>query len=338
MSRVLLLFLMIATALFSSPLQERIERSCPGDYLVVEGGKIITIVSIRSVSPTSIILEEVSILSQNLKKHPPSWRDWIKERAPGHTSWSMIELDRKTGEVLECYSFTKASWIKLSSHESLLATLIKLPLTLVPNERRRKIGPPPMGGELDTRKIWEPPTFFEGKKQGGLHFDVFEAAWPSDNSPLSGSNVLLYFDREELFPLPFWIQVETAHAQIAIRTIDSGREFPSPYRKIPRRVPEFVGEPKKIKNGLRLFLKSPKYFRDFDLFAVDVTTRDKELCPITHSLIFGKEEFLSLEITEEELNQSLKPNHRYTWLLVPSGHGESYTESTKPFTWEPSLP
>jgi hypothetical protein len=333
MSRVLLLFLAIAPALFGSPLQERIEKSSPGDYLVVEGGKMITIVSIRSVTPASIILEEVSIPSQNLKPPPSSWREWIKERAPGHTSWSMIELDRPTGEILECYSFTRSSWIKLSSHESLLATLMTLPLNPVQSEKRRKIGPPPRGGEADTRKVWEPPSFVEGKKLGGLHFDVFETSWPKDNSPLSESNVLLYFDREGRFPLPFWIQVETAHAQIAIRTIDSGAHFPSPHKKIPRRIPQFVGEPQKVKGGLRLSLKCPKYFRNFDLYAVDVTTKEKELCPIAHSLLEGKEEFLNLEIPEEELNQVLTPKHRYTWLLVPAGHTESYTESTKPFTW-----
>ncbi|MGB7977677.1 MAG: hypothetical protein WCF19_00795, partial [Chlamydiales bacterium] len=42
-----------------------------------------------------------------------------------------------------------------------------------------------------------------------------------------------------------WIQVETAHATAALRTIDAGSNLPVVYRTIPRRVPEFVGTPLK---------------------------------------------------------------------------------------------
>jgi len=326
----------LCASLSASPLQERIGRASAGDYLVVEGGKMITVLSIRSVTPAAIVLEEVSAPSQNLKKRPSSWAEWIKARAPGHTSWSMLEVDRSTGEILECYSFTRASWLQLSSQESLLTTLLTLPLTPVPADARRKIGPPPSPGEMDTRKIWNPPALFEGKKQENIRFDVYEATWPKDKSPLSGNSILLYFDRDGKFPLPFWIQVETAHAHLALRTIDTGKNFPSPYRKFPRRIPQFVGEPQKSKGGLRLSLRSPKYFRHFDLFAIDVTTKERQLCPITHSLIEGKEDLLTVEIPEEELNQTLKPDHRYTWLLVPAGHTDSYTETQKPFTWRES--
>src|SRR5262245_2758501 len=114
--------------LFGSPFQDRLSRASSGDYLVIEGGKMVTILSIRSVTPSTLILEEVSIPSQNLKKRPSSWSDWIKSKAPGHTSWSMLELDRTSGEILECYSFTRSSWVQLSSQESLLATLIHLHL------------------------------------------------------------------------------------------------------------------------------------------------------------------------------------------------------------------
>jgi hypothetical protein len=334
MLRSLIAWAVFATApLFGSLLQDRIGRASCGDYLVLEGGKMISVLSIRTVTPLSIVLEEVSIPSQNLKKRPDSWNEWIKSRAPGHTSWSMIEIDRSSGEILECYSFTQASWIQLSSQESLLATLFKLTLIPVPPESTRKIGPPPSPGEMDTRKTWAPPALFEGKKQEGVHFDVYKTDWPKDQSPLSGNTVVLYFDRDGKFPLPFWIQVETAHANLALRTIDTGKNFPSPYRKFPKRTPQFVGEPQKIKNGLRLSLKSPKYFRHFDLFAIDVTTREKELCSITHSLVVGKEDSLTIEISEEELNHVLKADHRYTWLIVPVGHSESYSEMIKPFTW-----
>lgn len=294
---------------------------------------MITILSIRSQTPTTLVLEEVSIPSQNLKKKPPSWNEWIRAKAPGHTSWSILEIDRKSGEILECYSFTRSSWIQLSPQESFIATLLTLPLNPVPLDQRRKIGPPPPPGEIDTRKVWSPPVFMEGKKQEGISFEVFETTWPKDKSLLDGNGITLYFDKEGRFPFPLWMQVETTHAHLALRTIDAGKHFSSPYRKFPRRIPQFIGEPQKVKNGLRLSLKSPKYFRNFDLFAIDVTTKEKELCPLTYSLAEGKEDFLIIDISNEELQQALKSDHRYTWLLVPVGHSDSYTETIKPFTW-----
>ncbi len=332
MWKLLSLFLLSAS-LFSSPLHDRLKTANPGDYLVVEGGKMITIISIRSVNPNTIVFEEVSAPSENLKKRPASWSDWIKSKAPGHSSWSMIELQKTNGEVIECYSFTKGAWVQLSTQKSLIATLLTLDLKRVPKETRRKIGPPPQPGEMDTRKIWEPAAIVEGKKQDKMRMDVFETTWPKDQSQLSGNKVLLYFDAKGKFPFPFWIQMETTLANFALRTIDTGKNFPSPYRRFPRRVPEFVGEPKRTSRGLKLFLKSPKYFREFDLFVIDVTEKDKELCPVQFTVIEAKDERLTIEIDTEELNQVLKGDHKYTWLLVPVGNSDSYTETTKPFIW-----
>lgn len=334
MFRLLSICLLVFGSLFGTPLQNRLDSAASGDYMVVEGGNMLTILSIRSVTAGSIVLEEVSVPSRNLNPRPSSWKEWIKAKAPGHTSWSMIDIDRATGEILECYSFTRGAWIQLSSQESLIATLLKLPLHPVPPEKRRKIGAPPFSGEIDTRKIWDPPAIFEGKKREKVRFDVYETMWPKDGTGLSGNTVFLYFDQESRFPLPFWIQIETSHTQIALRTIDTGKHFPSPYRTFPRRFPQFVGNPQKIKNGLRLSLKSPKYFRHFDLFAIDVTHREKQICPITHALVAGKDELITIEILQEELNSVLEPDHSYTWLLVPTGHTESYTETIKPFVWQ----
>jgi hypothetical protein len=192
-----------------------------------------------------------------------------------------------------------------------------------------------MGDEPDVRKVWTPPLIYEGQKLENARFDVFETLWPEDGTELSNKVVALYFDKEKRFPLPFWIQVETSHATAALRTIDSGKNLPSIHRTIPRRVPEFVGLPLKTEKGLRLSLKSPKYYREFELFAVDVTTREKQIYPITHSLIQGEEEWLTVEIDRDELQQTLQSDHRYTWLLVPLGHTESYTQSLKPFVWIP---
>lgn len=333
------LFLFIASfpLLFGADLQlkERLQKAKPGDFIVTEANKMITVLSIRSITPASLILEEISAPLQNLQQRPASWPAWVEAKAPGHTSWSMIEIDLQNGQVIECYSFSRSTWVRLSQKESLFATLLQLPLKNLPQDKRRKIGPAPLAGEPDHRKIWNPPLVFDGKKIANPRFEVYETTWPEDGTELSNKEISIYFDKEKKFPLPFWIQVETSHATAALRTIDSGKNLPTVYSTLPRRVPEFVGLPQKSENKLQLSLKSPKYYHQFELFAIDVTTKEKQIYPIIHSLVQGEDEWLTVEIDQEELNQNLQSDHRYTWLLVPVGHSESYTQSVKPFVWIP---
>jgi len=247
----------------------------------------------------------------------------------------MVEIDLNSGQILECYSFSRSAWMHLSQKESLIATLTHLPLKQVALEKRRRIGPPPMSGEPDYRKIWNPPLIVEGEKQENAQFDVFETTWPADGTDLSGKEVSLYFDKEKKFPLPFWIQVETSHLIGSLRTIDSGTNLPSIHRSMPRRAPQFIGLPQKTETGIKLSLKSPKYYRNFELFAIDITSKERNISPISYSAIDTHEELMNLEINKEELSQALEEGHEYTFLLVPAGHNGSYTETLKPFRWTP---
>ena len=217
-----------------SCLQQRFSKEAEGHYIVAEAGKIVTILNIRSVTERSLILEEISVPLEKIKKRPASWAEWVKNKAPGHSSWSMIEIDLASGEVLQCYSFSKAAQIRLSKKESLFATLLHLPLKKVSTEKQRHIGPPPETGESDFRKLWKPPFVFEGKEEEHPTFDVVETVWPQDGSELSGKTITLYLDRGGKIALPLWIQVETAHAIGNLHAIDSGRQLPSPLRMIAR--------------------------------------------------------------------------------------------------------
>jgi len=312
---------------------ERLETAKNGDFIVLEANKTITLLAVRSIKNQKLILEEISAPSQALKKRTGSWADWIQSQAPGHTSWSMMEIDLNDKQIIECYSFSRASWI--SQQDNLLATLLNLPLTPIQTEQRRKIGPVPQEGEPDHRKIWNPPLIVSGEKLESALFDVFEALWPQDGTELSGKKVSLYFDQQKHSPLPYWIQVESSHATASVRAIDSGKNLPTIFRTLPRRIPEFIAAPIKTKEGIRLSLKSPKYYKEFELFAIDVTSKEKEIHPITRSLTSGQGEILNIDISNEELEQVLQPDHKYTWLVVPTGHSESYTESHKPFLWTP---
>lgn len=219
---------------FASPIEERLCRGAPGDYLILEGGNMITALAIYSIDEKKIVFEEIGVPAKNLKTRPASWRQWVAEKAPGHTSWSLLEIERSSGSVGSCHSLTSRGKAPLSSRDGLIASLIKLPLSPLPSDQRRKIGPPPAPGEPDLRKIWNPPVVFEGKRQDPVQFDVYAATWPHDGSELSGSRILLYFHPLSHFPFPYWIQVEGTHVQASLRTIDSGKQFPSPYTKSNR--------------------------------------------------------------------------------------------------------
>lgn len=336
MKRYFLCFLLLLTPLLGAEkhLKEQILKAQGGDYIVFEGGKTVTLLHLRSIAPNSLIFEEISAPLRHFQELPPSWKGWVEERAPGHTSWSMIEIDPSKGEVVECYSFSKGGWVSLSPQESLLVTLLEVPLTPVEASEWRRIGPPPPPGEPDFRKVWLPPLVYEGIPQKNVRFDLYETIWPNDGGELSGKRVTLYFDREGRSPLPFWIEVQTTHATAPIQAIDAGKGLHSPISRLPRRAPQFAAPPQRSETGLRLFLKSPKYYETFELFAIDVTNEKKKIVPLSHSVKREKGDLVILEIEEAELRENFEPGHAYTWLVAPVNHADSYAESFKPFVWK----
>ena len=210
-----------------------IEQGKEGDFIVTESMKVFTLLRIRASYGRTLVLEEISGPIKNLPAE--SWESWLKKKAPGHSSWSILEISLEDGKIEECYSFSRNSLIQLSAQESLLAMLLFRPLKEVPIDKRRKVGPPPMDGETDLRKPWSPPFIFEGKKVEGAKFDVMQTTWPEDGSEVSGREVTFYFDQEKKIPLPIWIELETPHITGKIRVLDSGKGLPSPLRKSPRK-------------------------------------------------------------------------------------------------------
>jgi hypothetical protein len=323
------------SALSSPALQfkDRLKNTNPGDYIVVQAGKTLTLLAIRDNNGKTLTFEEISAPLQDV--NPASWPEWVQTKAPGHTSWTMTEVDLNTGEILECYSFSRCSWTHVSPQESLLAGMLNLSMRHLPKDDLRKIGPPPLEGEPDRRKIWTPPFVYESKKITNTSFEAFAVTWPNDDSELSNKDAILYFDQEKKTHLPFWIDIETTHLTISLKTIDSGKNLPAIYKTLPKRAPEFLGSAKKTKTGITLCIKSSKRYKDFDLFAIDITTAPKELSPMEHTVLETKEELVIIEVPETELLQNLKPTHRYKWMLVPRGSNELYTQSATSFLWEP---
>lgn len=329
MKKIISFLLLFHCALFGAlpekTLQTFLSHGKSGDYIVAKSGKLFNLIHIRSINDKTLLLEEISGPNTHVKG---SWASWVKNKAPGHTSWSMIEIDLETGQVLECFSFSRNAHVQITKKESLLATILQLPLNPVSSENRRRLGPPPMEGEADFRKIWNPKIIIDGKQVEDPQCDVFETTWPKDGSELEGRQVTLYFDAESRLSFPCWIELETSHITGQFHVIDSGKNLSSPHRTLPRRSPQFIGEPKKTDSGLLLTLKSPRYFHDFSLFAVDVTEDEKEILPIYCTVQLSDGETVLLNIQNEDLSP-LIPKHRYQWVVVPVGFDDTYSAASR---------
>lgn len=227
---ILFLFLLCFSPLFSdSLLKERLLRSQPGSYAVFEQGKTRSLLHVHSRKDQVLILEEISLPSS---LNVSSWQDWMEERAPGHTSWSMYAIDLEKGELLSCFSFSRASWIQMGSQDHFLTLLLKKSFHTLPDVRRKKIGAPPMDGETDMRPLWNPPFLHEGKKIP-VEYTVSEIEWPKDASELSEKRLEVYFDKKNLSPFPAWIQVHNNHASVFARMVGSGEGLHSYYTSFP---------------------------------------------------------------------------------------------------------
>jgi hypothetical protein len=233
----LLLTLCALSPLFSEKLQDRFMRAEEGDFIVTEQQGTLSLLMIRSLTGERLILEEVSAPKHLVQLKKVKWQEWLNHKAPGHTSWTVNEIDLKAGKLLESFSYSKKGWLTLDGSDSLLTQLLTLPLSPLPKERRKRIGAEPASGESDRRALWNPPIVFDGKKKSKAEVEVFEARWPRDSSRLSECAIELYFDaKEPRFAFPQWMEIKSPHYTFKWHTIDAGHHLTSPYGdSIPRR-------------------------------------------------------------------------------------------------------
>lgn len=315
----------------SFTLADRLFEAKKGDYIVTEQEKNRSLLLIREMGKT-ILFEEVTVPSHAVSKET-DWPSWMEEGAPGHSAWVQFEIDAKSLELLECYSFSKRGWLYLEDSELFLAKLLSLNLTLIPQEERKKIGPSPKEGEPDRRPCWN-PTLLEAGKKTKISTEAWKAFWPKDSTLLASCQITLYFPPKQLSAFPLWIEASNGHFSYAIRTVAIGRELTSPIKtQMPRRPPKIVGRAKQTASHVKIALKSPAYYKSFSLYAFDLLQPEKRIGPIAHTLTREEKELYCLEISTHELEKHLTPNHRYKWVLLPEEKEGYYTESEDLFLW-----
>lgn len=318
------LFFPLTLFSFEISLKQKLAEAEPGSYLVTEQNKIFTFLHVNEKREQFIVLEEVVIPAVKFSYYKMSWRDWFQQGGPGHTGWTLTQINLETGALEEMFSFPHQGWVNGAQEDHFLTTLLNLRFKEVPDNQRRKIGLPPGYGKPDHRPLWNPRLVVEGKCFSNIPFTAWKARWPSDGSELSRKIIEVYLpeiiksSQVPSYPayFPFWMEVEGKIGSAKIRVVDSGTGVISPKPRMPRRPPELIGNGSFLKNGLTFHLKCPPYFRDFILIA--------EECDAN----LGKTIVLPCEVKEEgDLISLFVPRTELEKFMVA---GENYRFSISP--------
>jgi hypothetical protein len=91
---------------------------------------------------------------------------------------------------------------------------------------------------------------------------------------------------------------------------------------------------KKADEQVRFTIKSPAYYKKFELYAFDITKPHEKIGPIpfTHTKAPEKET-LYLDVSEQTLSTFFKTGSRYKWLLKPENSTIHFVESEDFFLW-----
>ena len=324
--RFILLCLIFSSPLSALSIQNKIEQGAIGDYILYRQSQLVTLLRINQLNDESIIFEEISLPFSEWKKYRNiPLEKWVSNGATGHSSWTLFELEKESGEILECFSFVRQAWLKLEKDNLLLSNLFTKPLYKLKNEDRRKVGPR-RPGATDTRKVWNPPITLNGKELTSP-LEVYKIHWPKDDSPLSKKDIEMYFSKE-MGTFPAWILIsDTSSDALRIQTLDMGSSLVASLKKLPRRHPSIHKHICNQNDSFSVQLSSPPYYKFFTLrlintnpekasFAPKFTTND--LKGEIREISISKEELKDLELGEYILEFSFTSPEQVT--LSPQEH------------------
>lgn len=314
------LFLIESPLVFSLTLKEKLEQATatPGSFIITEHQNNLSFIRLHSFKESFLFLEEINIPSHLLPKKGIHWEQWLKEKAPHHTSWVLYQIDLNQCKIIDCYSFSRESYISLSGQHSFLATLMTLPLEKVSLSERKKIGPKPPSDMPDTRKLWNPPKNLNGKKHANNHFEMMRARWPKDDSDLSGKMIDLYFDQDQpLFPFPYWIEIGDGYNIFKINVLDSGYSNIFPFKHPPIKSPS-IHQLTLLPDKLQITLKDALSFKEFQVIATESSSKTYHSTILPYELLVHSP-FTSLNIPRKILSQhlNLDKNLLYTFTITP---------------------
>lgn len=239
--RLIILFFFLPIIVYAEDLflKERFRLAQPGNYIVISQNKNYTFLHIYDAFDDTVVLEEISVPAIKIPKNN-SWKSWLENNAPGNTSWTMSEIDVNTGQIIDAYSFTRQGWLDVGSANSFISALLNLHFRPIPDVERKKIGPQPVYGKMDTRTLWNPRLILNGQYIPNVHFTAWRARWPNDGTELARKKIEIYLpeltDSNGDYPtyFPYWIDIEGKLGSAQVKVVDSGLNAISPQPPIYR--------------------------------------------------------------------------------------------------------
>jgi len=209
---------------------QELAQAKEGDCFVFGHKKSFTLTRIALNENNILVLEEVSA---PLSWKPKKWQTWLLEGAPGHTSWTLTQIDLENTQVKKAYCFVRKSNLNFDESGSFLSTLMQLDFEELPLDKRKKVGISSGTDDLMPKATWQPPLP-KGASIPSKKFTAFRAQWPKDNSELSGQLIEIYLPEKDskktalLSYLPYWIEVRHAALKARIQTLFVGSQIESP--------------------------------------------------------------------------------------------------------------
>ncbi len=226
-------------------LRDNLKQAHVGDYIVTAQNKNYTLLHVNNRNDKELTLEEITIPIKKFSFSEGTWKQWIQQQAPGHTSWIMYTLDLASGKMKEFYSLTSRKWYDTRDIDCFLNTLLNIPFHLISLEDRKRVGFPTIPGMTDNRPYWQPKMVFEGKEVQGVWFDAWKTKWPKDGTDLADKTIEIFIPQENnKYPsyFPYWLQVSGIIGKAKVRIIDSGRQMKSPAPPIESRRPAVINK------------------------------------------------------------------------------------------------
>lgn len=229
---ILFCFCAVSTCFASETLflKDNLQKANRGDFLVISSDKTETLMHIYDKQNGRVVIEEIAIPESTRAGTSLSWKEWVKQNAPGNTSWVLYEIDLTSGQMVQYYSFTKRGWFEIPEADNILSKLLNLQFSKIPEKARKKVGPQPTSGP-DWRPLWQPRLVVDGHVIKGVAFDAWTAKWPRDGGDLAGKTIEVYLPQDnQRYPsyFPYWLQITGMVGKAKIRIIDSGSGLVSP--------------------------------------------------------------------------------------------------------------
>lgn len=223
--RNLFCLLLLPIQLVAFDLKEAIKSAETGDFIVYQYKNSLVLLRIREQKAPKLVVEEVSAPQTAVTAN---WQEWLTKQAPGHTSWTISQINIDSGRVESIFSVDDRGYLNANPAFQFLPTLLKLTPEPIEPHNRKYIGAEPLAGEKDMRHLWLPKIIFEGK-QLNVPVNAYKVKWPDDESELSNKPIDVYYVQSgALTYLPYWIEVAGALGKAKISALDSGKKLSSP--------------------------------------------------------------------------------------------------------------